>query len=1448
MPVSRPSWLNLYDNNTSHRIINIFEYNNDEYIVEHFNIMPIENVYFFFLRSNQGIKTQTLLIELFQNKFNLNYNQSKLLIKRLSKQYNHQGGALGIPQFFRPVITKKITKQKIIQQAINSNIQIINNNNHDNNDNNNDNTNSLSLFHRKYLSINCQRSYTIRSKRRKYFTDRIKNLKLKFSNGLKNFTLFLRNLTTGNQYKRVKQFWNYANKKYIGKKYNINLLPTLSSNHTIQEHAQQLMNKKNINNCTSISNAKLIKTFNTKSKIFINDKLFERQNTITITKIQNLKLIKKSDILLFINELLKYGMKNYTKEIYQSIYIIKKRINSTFTLYDIAAKLGYNNYNDKRIALEVLNNKILIQNIYNQIFQYKKIKIHNNNNNNNNNIDNINLSSIDYLHNIHNESVNYSMNFRLGVDSINNIVINNNNVNNLIELKKIWIVWSSKSRSIVSAFIGYLKKAIIQLLMKSKNLNKFQLSDSMDIENNIVNGDNSTSNLLLNNILLYNNPNEPYPFDLIIWADKCRSQTAIKIRIIDHNGILYDNKKSDIVDVIRYIGNEEILAEHANHLSEDLNECYQYNFWTINDVNYNLKLKRYFLLGDHHALNILLCIPGSSSGHRDVFGKTNPKFFGRINLQNKPIFSSGHIAAQFYINQTIILTTKNIFKKLFPNDNISNNSENTIINFVSSSRQKVTSIPILLRSIFENRKKIIKLSTNDNTNYINNDNTNVYKQNTIRALLSSVLPNDLFEYNNPCNINENSNNYKNHINPLRGELLIKLPIFDRLRIAYKTTCQLLNLSSEYTTQSCYQSFINKYYHKHLYISIDSLINEELTIYSYQKELGLLFDVYLLQPIMHNNGWQIGASIKLMLDYIINENNPQRGKFIESYNTAETLTSTGMITASMGRLRYDIANAVNAFEHELSSFYSCIFTLSTIISSCIYSTSISTPYRRLRLRAATNILLPLLQIIHEEQIKIKTINKTNKKKNKRNDNNTANNDNGELITLTKPEEQKYFYQLLKKEKLHLNRTYNIDLKQSLPEFDEIFRIPLSLISEEDFEASFRDLKDHIQTSRSETDIMGEQQNTFIRNYAKEKINLKPLSVKSILNNSIPSIPKRNIVVCKCMMTTFNSNIFKFNFRTFLLRTSELVLSQHVFLTRQGHWYIIIHDLDNLKKQSNFNNYNKNNNNNVNVSKSHHTDRELILCYCNECNNFDFTFLDNLINNSLPWNICCLNKNLNKHFHDINCKIIWNYNKYGIPLAIAILIYKLYQKKRFKKWAKCNIECLEVITLYNNIKRYEKLIEKIKKPGPLKEHYNKKINDSKNKIIEYEKNPFNCLNIRLLIKKEFWIRKFKYFKKNNLNNQNIIDKEFNNIKIKISNYLLQFMIYDEYYEKHFKIYLINQKEFEKHASYIKNNIKEYILLYKQNITNNSININNNDTYNVLYFNWLTKMNYYYKLELL
>jgi hypothetical protein len=125
---------------------------------------------------------------------------------------------------------------------------------------------------------------------------------------------------------------------------------------------------------------------------------------------------------------------------------------------------------------------------------------------------------------------------------------------------------------------------------------------------------------------------------LLVWADNCQKITAVKMRLIDLSGNIFHSHLSSVESVLEIVGEEAHLPPWIPQVIASLQEAINCEYY--NKGRYALaRISCVFFVADHHCLNLLMCIPGSSSHERDTFGLTRQPYWSLYPFDGLSIFS-----------------------------------------------------------------------------------------------------------------------------------------------------------------------------------------------------------------------------------------------------------------------------------------------------------------------------------------------------------------------------------------------------------------------------------------------------------------------------------------------------------------------------------------------------------------------------------------------------------------------------------------------------------------------------------------------------------------------------------------------------------------------------------------------------------------------------------------
>jgi hypothetical protein len=119
-----------------------------------------------------------------------------------------------------------------------------------------------------------------------------------------------------------------------------------------------------------------------------------------------------------------------------------------------------------------------------------------------------------------------------------------------------------------------------------------------------------------------------YHVNLVIWGDNCRAKTVVSFWLVDDQKKLFESGRSVVTQMLDFIGGEEDIKLYIVEVVNDILNVRMTQYH--GDKGLVVKVLTVFLTGDHHFLNILTGVPGSSSHSRDPFASTLSVFWPLI--------------------------------------------------------------------------------------------------------------------------------------------------------------------------------------------------------------------------------------------------------------------------------------------------------------------------------------------------------------------------------------------------------------------------------------------------------------------------------------------------------------------------------------------------------------------------------------------------------------------------------------------------------------------------------------------------------------------------------------------------------------------------------------------------------------------------------------------------
>jgi ubiquitin C-terminal hydrolase len=144
----------------------------------------------------------------------------------------------------------------------------------------------------------------------------------------------------------------------------------------------------------------------------------------------------------------------------------------------------------------------------------------------------------------------------------------------------------------------------------------------------------------------------------LIWGDNCQKLTAVRFRLVDSrvDGGIFPNTNglSPVYDLLEIIGGEGDLPPYipacTASIQEGMATLYQNDEGLASCSVFKAKV-----VGDHHFLNVMYCIPGSSSLCRDSFGQTLQHYWSLFPFDGDSHFELSDNADNFLAIQEYIL-------------------------------------------------------------------------------------------------------------------------------------------------------------------------------------------------------------------------------------------------------------------------------------------------------------------------------------------------------------------------------------------------------------------------------------------------------------------------------------------------------------------------------------------------------------------------------------------------------------------------------------------------------------------------------------------------------------------------------------------------------------------------------------------------------------------------
>jgi hypothetical protein len=145
---------------------------------------------------------------------------------------------------------------------------------------------------------------------------------------------------------------------------------------------------------------------------------------------------------------------------------------------------------------------------------------------------------------------------------------------------------------------------------------------------------------------------------VLLWGDNCQKLTALRFRLIDRRpggGIFpTTDGMSAVYDLLAIIGGEGHLPPFIPQCTASFHEGMSYLYSNKLGLA-SASVFKAFCVGDHHFLNLMQCIPGSSSLCRDTFGNTIQYNWARFPFDNASQFDLTANADNFMAIQDLIL-------------------------------------------------------------------------------------------------------------------------------------------------------------------------------------------------------------------------------------------------------------------------------------------------------------------------------------------------------------------------------------------------------------------------------------------------------------------------------------------------------------------------------------------------------------------------------------------------------------------------------------------------------------------------------------------------------------------------------------------------------------------------------------------------------------------------
>jgi hypothetical protein len=140
---------------------------------------------------------------------------------------------------------------------------------------------------------------------------------------------------------------------------------------------------------------------------------------------------------------------------------------------------------------------------------------------------------------------------------------------------------------------------------------------------------------------------------LLVWADNCQKITAVKMKLIDRGKQVFPGVTSDVMCVLEIVGGEGHLPPWMPQVVNSIHSAMDEDYYNSGRTAV-CRISCVMFVGDHHVLNLIMCIPGSSSHWRDTYGHTQSTFWSRFPFDGESRFNVGASAKNFDCIQTFI--------------------------------------------------------------------------------------------------------------------------------------------------------------------------------------------------------------------------------------------------------------------------------------------------------------------------------------------------------------------------------------------------------------------------------------------------------------------------------------------------------------------------------------------------------------------------------------------------------------------------------------------------------------------------------------------------------------------------------------------------------------------------------------------------------------------------